>query len=144
MSAADPEPRRRRLCGLAAGALMLAGVRRAAAAAASASSGVARDVDALLGAWQRTDGDYIIVVRGVGAFGQLDALYLNPRQLPFSKAVATRDGEKLRATFELRAGGYGGSVYELEYDRAGDRLVGSFHQAVANQRFDVVFERKRR
>ncbi len=50
----------------------------------------------------------------------------------------------LRATFELRAGGYDGSVYELGYDRATDRLVGSFYQAVAKQRFDVVFERKAR
>ncbi len=50
---------------------------------ASAPADKPRDVDALLGAWQRTDGNYIILVRSVGAFGQLDAMYINPRQLPF-------------------------------------------------------------
>jgi len=126
-------------------AFMLLGIgsaKRAAAQAAPASADKPRDVDALLGAWQRTDGNYIILVSGIGAFGQLEAMYINPRQLPFSKAVATRDGDMLRATFELRAGGYDGSVYELAYDRTKDRLVGSFYQAVAKQRFDVVFERK--
>ena len=116
----------------------------ALAQGASAPAGTAREVDALLGAWQRTDGNYIILVTGVGAFGQLEATYINPRQLPFAKAQARREGDVLHATFELRAGGYNGSVYELSYDRSNDRLVGTFYQAVAQQRFDVVFERKRR
>ena len=137
---------RRRLlqASVACALLGIGSAKRVAAQAAAASADMPRDVDALLGAWQRTDGNYIILVRGVGAFGQLEAMYINPRQLPFSKAVATRDGDALRATFELRAGGYDGSVYELSYDRANDRLVGSFYQAVAKQRFDVVFERKAR
>lgn len=136
--------RRRHLGALAVTALTLGSVARAWAQAASVPADKPRDIDALLGAWQRTDGNYIIVVSGIGAFGQLQATYFNPRQLPFAKAVATRDVEVLRANFELRAGGYDGSVYELSYERAGDRLVGSFYQAVAQQRFDVVFERKQR
>jgi hypothetical protein len=99
--------------------------------------------DALVGAWSRTDGGYIILIRGVGAFGQLEASYFNPRPIPFAKAVALRDGDALRAKFELRAGGYEGSVYELTYDRASDQLTGSFYQAVARQTFDVVFVRKK-
>jgi len=135
--------RRRQLQAWVVCALLgMGSAKHAAAQAAAASADKPRDVDVLLGAWQRIDGNYIILVRGVGAFGQLEAMYINPRQLPFSKAVATRDGDMLRATFELRAGGYDGSVYELAYDRANDRLVGSFYQAVAKQRFDVVFERK--
>ena len=138
--------RRRQLHAWSAFVLLgLGSATRVAAQAAPAGSAPAdkpREVDALLGAWQRTDGNYIILVRSVGAFGQLDAMYINPRQLPFSKAVATREGDMLRATFELRAGGYDGSVYELAYDRGTDRLVGNFYQAVAKQRFDVVFERK--
>ena len=127
--------------------LGLGSATRVAAQAAPAGSAPAdkpREVDALLGAWQRTDGNYIILVTGVGAFGQLEATYINPRQLPFAKAQARREGDVLHATFELRAGGYNGSVYELSYDRSNDRLVGTFYQAVAQQRFDVVFERKRR
>jgi hypothetical protein len=99
--------------------------------------------DALVGAWSRTDGGYIILIRGVGAFGQLEASYFNPRPIPFAKAVALRDGDALRAKFELRDGGYEGSVYELTYDRASDRLTGSFYQAVAKQTFEVVFVRKK-
>ncbi len=139
------EGRRRSLLAWAAmalPALALGGANRASAQVASAPADRPREVDALLGAWQRTDGNYIILVRSVGAFGQLEAMYINPRQLPFSKAVAVRDGDALRLRFELRAGGYDGSVYELRYERASDRLVGSFYQAVAKQRFDVVFERK--
>jgi hypothetical protein len=136
--------RRRQLRALAACALGVGSMRWLAAQTASAPAETPRDIDALLGAWQRTDGNYIILVRGIGAFGQLEATYFNPRQLPFSKALATRDGQRLRVTFELSAAGYDGSVYELSYDRASDRLLGSFYQAVAKQRFDVVFERKRR
>jgi len=129
---------------LACALLGIGSAKRVAAQSTPAPADRPRDVDALLGAWQRTDGNYIILVRSVGAFGQLEAMYINPRQLPFSKAVATRDGDVLRATFELRAGGYDGSVYELRYDRGNDRLVGSFYQAVAKQRFEVLFERKAR
>ncbi len=112
--------------------------------AQAASAAKPREIDALVGAWQRTDGNYIILVSAVGAFGQLEATYINPRQLPFYKAVVTRDGDVLRLVFELRAGGYDGSTYELGYDRANDRLAGTFYQAVAKQRFDVEFERKSR
>jgi hypothetical protein len=144
MDVRDAMSRRQHLRALVAVASALWATKRALAQGASAPSNAPREVDVLLGAWQRTDGDYIILVSGIGAFGQLQATYINPRQLPFAKAVATRDGDTLRATFELRAGGYGGSVYELSYDRVNDQLVGSFYQAVAKQRFDVVFERKRR
>ena len=44
--------------------------------------------------------------------------------------------------FELRAGGYDGSTYELTYDPATDRLKGTYYQAVAKQKFDVNFVRK--
>ena len=43
--------------------------------------------------------------------------------------------------FELRAGGYNGSTYTLNYDAANDRLNGVFDQVVAKQKFDVVFAR---
>ena len=47
-----------------------------------------------------------------------------------------------RPPFELRAGGYDGSTYELTYDPATDRLNGIYYQAVVKQKFDVFFTRK--
>jgi len=41
----------------------------------------------------------------------------------------------------LRAGGYGGSTYTLNYDAASDTLRGVYDQVVVKQKFDVVFKR---
>ncbi len=70
----------------------------------------------LKGAWVRPDGGYTIVIRNIGANGQLEAMYFNPNQLPFAKAQASREGALLRVYFELRAGGYAAS------GRAGQRI----------------------
>jgi hypothetical protein len=78
----------------------------------------------------------------IGADGQLEALYFNPSRLPFAKAQALRDGTTVRASFELRAGGYDGSTYELTYDPASDRLKGIYYQAVLKQKLDVYFVRR--
>jgi len=56
--------------------------------------------------------------------------------------VCRDDGGALKLFFELRAGGYDGSTYMLHYDVAGDRLKGTYYQAVAKQTFEVVFVRK--
>ena len=81
-------------------------------------------LDVLRGRWVRPDGGYGVVIRSVGADGQLEAMYFNPKGLPFSKAQASRDGQTLRVFLELQAGGYNGSTYELSYDPATDRLEG--------------------
>lgn len=99
-------------------------------------------LDVLKGAWVRPDGGYTIAIESIGANGQLEAMYFNPNPLPFAKAQGSQDGAKLRASFELRAGGYDGSTYELTYDPATDRLVGVYYQAVAKQKFDVYFTRR--
>ena len=83
----------------------------------------------------------MITIRAVGADGKLDASYANPTLLPFHVAVASRDGNVIKLRFELRAGGYNGSSYVLNYDAANDRLTGVFDQVVAKQKFDVVFVR---
>jgi len=98
--------------------------------------------DALIGAWVRPDGGYVILVKSVGPDGRLQAMYFNPNPLPFAQAQVSREGGKLRAFFELQAGGYAGSTYTLTYDPAADRLTGIYYQAVAKQSFDVVFSRK--
>jgi hypothetical protein len=111
---------------------------RQGATSAAASS----EINVLKGAWVRPDGGYTIVIRNIGPNGQLEAMYFNPNPLPFAKAQASLEGATLRAFFELRAGGYDGSTYELTYDPANDRLTGIYYQAVAKQRFDVSFARK--
>jgi hypothetical protein len=99
-------------------------------------------LDILKGTWIRPDGGYRIVVSNVGPNGQLEAMYFNPTELPFAKAQATLVGGSLRAAFELRAGGYNGSTYDLTYDPASDQLKGIYYQAVMKQKFDVYFVRK--
>jgi hypothetical protein len=100
------------------------------------------DLDRLTGAWVRPDGGYVILIKSVAAGGELQAMYFNPNPLPFAKARASREGGVLRAQFELRAGGYNGSTYELRYDPSTDRLTGTYYQAVAKQSFEVQFARK--
>ena len=95
----------------------------------------------LVGKWTRTQGPYVITINAVDDNGKLDAGYANPKPLPFSRAEATRDGNTLRLFFELRAGGYGGSTYTLNYDAASDSLRGVYDQVVVMQKFDVIFNR---
>jgi hypothetical protein len=97
---------------------------------------------ALLGRWVRPDGGYVISIKAVDAGGKLDASYANPNPLPFHTATATGDGGTLKLFFELRAGGYNGSTYTLDYDATRDQLKGVYYQAVAKQTFEVVFIRK--
>jgi hypothetical protein len=112
---------------------------RPASAAAVAQSKVS--TEALKGTWLRPDGGYRIVIQGVGADGKLDAMYFNPARLPFAKAQVSQSGATFRVNLELQAGGYAGSTYDLVYDPSTDRLKGTYYQAVAKQRFDVVFVR---
>lgn len=99
--------------------------------------------EVLKGAWVRPDGGYTIVIKNVGENGRLEATYFNPGQLPFARAEASHEGGRLRAFFELRAGGYDGSTYDLAYDPASDRLAGTYYQAVAKQKYDIFFVRRR-
>lgn len=101
------------------------------------------DFGVLRGQWVRPDGGYQISIRDAQPEGKLDALYANPRALPFARAEATRDGAMIKAYFELRAGGYNGSTYTLTYDPADDLLKGVYYQAVAQQKYNVYFVRVR-
>ena len=121
-----------------------AAVAQGAAPAASGKAAPPANVgfDTLKGTWVRPDGGYRIVIGNVGGDGRIEAMYFNPSQLPFAKAQASLSGTQLRASFELRAGGYDGSTYDLSYDPASDRLSGVYFQAVIKQKFDVYFVRK--
>ena len=136
-----------RLLGLALGLASIGAAMAQGAATATKGAGAPAaaeniKIDVLKGAWVRPDGGYTIVIKSIGQNGRLEAMYFNPNPLPFAKAQASRDGATLRISFELQAGGYGGSTYELTYDSASDRLKGTYYQAVAKQRFDVYFARK--
>jgi hypothetical protein len=97
----------------------------------------------LPGRWVRVEGGYVITINSVEADGRLDASYANPRPLPFHTAVASSDGNSLKLFFELRAAGYNGSTYTLNYDAANDRLTGVYDQVVVKQKFEVVFVRSK-
>jgi len=130
---------------LASGSMPDAAAQGAAPAAkgAAASPAATSALDVLKGSWVRLDGGYVIAIRNVGPNGQLDAMYYNPKALPFAKAQAMQVGGALRVVFELQAGGYAGSIYELTYDAANDRLKGVFRQAVVRQAFEVAFLRRK-
>lgn len=99
-------------------------------------------LDTLKGSWVRPDGGYRIEIADVTSNGEVAATYFNPNRLPFAKAQATMNGAALLVAFELRAGGYDGSTYNLMYDPATDQLKGVYYQAVMKQKFDVYFVRK--
>jgi hypothetical protein len=122
-------------------AIPTARAQQPSATSPAAEPGSQTAFGALPGRWVRPDGGYVISINAVDANGKLDASYANPSPLPFYTAVATSDGSALKLFFELRAGGYNGSTYTLSYDPASDQLKGVYYQAVAKQKFEVVFVR---
>lgn len=120
---------------------MICGAALAQSPSVSPTGTEALAFGALVGRWVRVEGGYVINISAVGLDGKLDASYANPKQLPFSTAEATRDGNALKLFFELRAGGYGGSTYTLNYDAVSDTLRGVYNQVVVKQKFDVTFVR---
>ena len=131
---------------LALGAAILGGAAPAGAQGAElapgASAPASAGFDVLKGNWVRPDGGYTVAIKGIQPDGQLEAMYFNPSPLPFARAQAVLEGAAVRVFLELRAGGYGGSTYELTYDPVGDRLKGTYFQAVAKQRYEIQFVRK--
>ena len=84
----------------------------------------------------------MITIKAVDPDGRLDASYANPGVLPFHTAMTTSEAGVLKLFFELRAGGYNGSTYTLTFDAPENRLKGVYYQAVAKQKFDVIFVRE--
>lgn len=98
---------------------------------------------ALKGRWVRTDGGYVIEIRGVEPGGRMQAAYYNPNPINVARAEAARSGAAVTVFVELRAPGYPGSTYTLIYDPKSDQLRGVYHQASLKQNFDVIFVRGR-
>lgn len=103
----------------------------------------ASEFSSLVGRWVRPDGGYVVTIERVNDDGTLEASYANPNPLPFSRAETMADGDDIRVFLELTAGGYGGSTYTLSYDPTDDVLRGVYYQAVAQQSYDIHFERQR-
>ncbi len=99
------------------------------------------DFQPLVGRWQRTDGGYIIEIRGIDTDGKIKAGYFNPRPINVSRAQASMQKGYIKVEVELRDTGYPGSRYTLIYDQSKDRLIGFYYHAVSGQSFDVLFIR---
>lgn len=97
---------------------------------------------ALMGAWVRPDGGYILQVREVRPDGSLDAGYFNPNPIHVSTASWRLMGSVLKMEVLLDDQNYRGSTYTLVYNPESDQLEGVYFQAVARQSFDVVFVRR--
>jgi hypothetical protein len=111
--------------------------------AAEVGTACAADFQPLVGRWQRTDGGYIIEIRGIDADGKITAGYFNPRPINISRAQASMQKGYIKVEVELRDQGYPGSAYTLVYDQPKDRLIGFYYHAVSGQNFDVVFVRQK-
>jgi len=105
------------------------------------SAGTLATFQKLEGRWQRGDGGYILDIRGVDADGKLTATYLNPRPINVARAEASMLGDTLRIFVELRDTNYPGSIYQLTYEPAADRLQGTYYQAALRESYEVVFGR---
>ena len=95
----------------------------------------------LIGRWRRMDGGYIIDIRRIGANGQMDAAYYNPKSIHISRAEASLKKGAQYIFIELQDVGYPGSTYTLMYRPQQDILTGFYFQAAVNQTFEVVFVR---
>ena len=99
------------------------------------------DSQRLAGRWLRTDGGYLLELRDIKEDGSLKAAYFNPRPIHVSRAEFHRQNGKITVLVELRDVNYPGSTYKLRYDRASDRLKGTYFQAVQRETYDIEFVR---
>ena len=98
-------------------------------------------IETIIGRWRRTDGGYVVDIRGIDAAGNLKVAYFNPRPINVSQAQVVKSTTGLHIFVELRDTGYPGATYRLDYDSQKDTLTGLYHQPAVNQTFDVEFVR---
>jgi len=95
----------------------------------------------LQGRWIRPDGGYVLEIKGVAADGRLDAAYFNPRPIHVAEARASQNGATINVVIVLSDENYPGSTYNLVYDPLSDKLRGDYYQAVAQEHYQIFFER---
>lgn len=118
-----------------------------AAAAEKADAGKSvpaqTDFQRLEGKWVRPDGGYVLELKSIKKDGSLAAAYFNPRPIRVFRAEIAKKNGTITLFVELRDVNYPGSTYNLTYDAATDRLIGTYFQAVENKTFNVQFLRVR-
>jgi len=75
--------------------------------------------------------------------GNVDAAYFNPRSINVGMASVKEADGHLELFIELQDQGYPGSTYKLKYNAKYDAMVGVYFQAVMQQSYDVIFQRKK-
>ncbi len=111
-------------------------------AAPAAAKPVPEAVKKLLGRWMRSDGTYVLELRGADISGVVDAGYFNPKSINVSRAIWMQGAAGLQVMVELNDVGYPGATYVLTHDAATDRLVGQYTQPQMQQTFDIDFVRQ--
>lgn len=101
------------------------------------------DFSAFKGKWVRTDGGYEIQVGDIGAEGQIDVKYFNPKKINISEAKVSVQKNLLKLFIKLDDKGYPGSTYTLYYYAEKDALAGFYYQAMMDQTYKVVFMRRK-
>ena len=108
----------------------------------TASSEKRPDSNVIIGEWVRSDGGYIIRVRGVNPDGSVDAGYFNPAKINIEEANVSLWKGFVKLFIKLQDKGYPGSTYNLYYYPEKDALAGFYYQAATEQTYEVVFLRK--
>jgi hypothetical protein len=108
----------------------------------TASSEKRPDSNVIIGEWVRSDGGYIIRVRGVNPDGSVDAGYFNPAKINIEEANVSLWKGFVKLFIKLQDKGYPGSTYNLNYYPEKDALAGFYYQAAIGQTYEVVFLRK--
>jgi uncharacterized protein (DUF2147 family) len=107
----------------------------------ASSPAPAAEKEKLVGRWQRTDGGYIIELKNPTTAGLIEAGYFNPNPINVGKAGWQSKDGRLMVMVELQDQNYPGSLYNLEYQPQGDKLFGTYFQAVERVSYNVEFTR---
>jgi hypothetical protein len=111
--------------------------------AASAASAQPLNFKVIAGQWARIDGSYNLRVENVMSDGTADVSYFNPRRIRVAESrVSSQDGQ-IRLFVKLQDEGYPGCTYTLFYYPEEDALAGVYYQAAVDQRYEVIFMRKK-
>ncbi len=111
---------------------------------AAADPGAPAEVQRMLGRWLRSDGTYVLELRGADRSGIVQAAYFNPKSINVSRSIWLRGAEGVQVVVELNDTGYPGATYVLGLAADGDRLVGKYNQPQMGQSFDVEFIRQKK
>lgn len=113
-----------------------------AGATKAGSAAVPEPVKKVFGKWMRSDGGYVLEIRGADLSGVLEAGYFNPKPIHVSRAIWMQGADGFQFVVELNDVGYPGATYVLSHDAKSDRLVGQYNQPAMQQSFDIDFVRQ--